>query len=163
MDLLWGSCVSCCVPASSVCLPFLEPALGSWPQGLCTCLIFHLGCLSFFIWVLPTCSSGVSSRLLRRGALSGFRALFQVLAGPRPLASTSQMLDVLLCVPVRDHVSRRTLFHKDRGWSAFAHRGLPGVCRGTGQSECSRGPYHLRPCRRGGVELERGLPQQTSP
>lgn len=63
LDLLWGSCVSCCVPASSVCLPFLEPALGSWPQGLCTCLIFHLGCFSFFIWVLPTCSSGVSSRL----------------------------------------------------------------------------------------------------
>lgn len=39
--------------------------------------------------------------------------------------------------PVRDHLSRRTLFHEDRGWSAFAHCGLPGVYCGSGQSECS--------------------------
>ena len=60
-------CLMLCSPILSAVLPFLEPAMGSWPQGLCTCLIFYLGCFSSSLRILPTCSSGVNSCLIFRG------------------------------------------------------------------------------------------------
>lgn len=80
-----SSCVSCCVLPSSMLLFFLEPAVSSWPQDLCTCsppiwvvLPFHLG-------VAHPRPSGANSLSLPRepslGTLTRSRAPLQLLTG----------------------------------------------------------------------------------
>lgn len=131
-----------CLPSSVLASQFLEPAMGPWPQGLCTCCPFCLGCASLPSspgFCLPIFQMSAKCRLLR-GALHCYTDQIQDLV---PGFHPHRLSDItILCVLACGSGERPALLldSVSRAHSFVCFRLLwpPGACRGARHIEVLR-------------------------